>query len=768
MKISPAPVLDASSKISHGGFGSIFVDPRDKNTCIKIFNTPLSGESAETLLSLTAIRSWARPSDAELLTSRFAWPIDVFGENGLIHGYSMPLAPQTCYFDLTVVRKETRQPLQLKYLFDGPYWQSAAIRSTKPEASVQDRIEMAIDAVDSVNALHSYGLSYGDVSGNNIVARLADEPGVFFFDVDSIAPTELRSQSPLRSPGWETPEDLGPQEIDRSRLAILIVRLLSEDLNAWPDRDSPSLLEPSSAKVLAKNLGHCYEKGDSRSFQQLTSTLRSLRSSDRSRRAVDAARRSGFARRVVLEAGGARTNDMTQLRATAEEQVQIERALEETRGFERRRMERRLNVVNSSFRLDVLPITATLTPLRTLEELRELIFEACFDEIGLQFSTRGLGALENSSIASRAIERALIEVGPENLVVQPGQGEASLSFQWPGSALVNTAELTISIGQDRQRHLLSRSDEGSLFRQVLRVPKGGRGRASLTLCAQSPSGTRVQSPLSMETEFRIPPNPTPVSPRPTPQSRPSRVVVPPSAYHLVDLEAEERERLAALAYRRRRKRKQLLLAGTSTLVLAGTAATFLLWGRETPESPQATIGIDDSIAGIIARDSVLYIETTTLGIVADEAMLYISSNGVKWVWVEKVALQETLTTVDLSNLPANFYKIEFLSSGEFLSPGYVVSDLYEGLSEVPGLILDENSVRAEWVRANPAPSGQIEKFNYRFSRTSKPELIERVYETTIDATPSIYLPAGETGFKLEIQVVYSDDRTGPWIVVGRT
>lgn len=765
MKISPVPEVNLNSKISSGGFGSVFGDPTNKHNCIKIFNSPLSGESAETLVNLTAIRSWARPSDVELLTSRFAWPIDVFGENGLVHGYSMPLAPQSCYFDLTVVRKETRQPLQLKYLFDGPYWASAAVRSAKPEASVKDRIEIAIDAVDSVNVLHSYGLSYGDVSGNNIVARLGEKPGVFFFDVDSIAPIDSRAKSPLRSPGWETPEDLSPQEIDRSRLAILIVRLLSEDLNAWPDEDLPSLLEPTSAKSLADKLRRGYEKGDSRSFQQINSLLRSLRSADRVRKAAEDARRSGFARRVILEVAGSRTKDMLQLREAAVDHLQKERAIEEARGFERRRMEKRFKSSSNSFRLDILPVTANLRPLRTVDELRELIFEACFDEIGVQFSARGLGTLENSSLACRAVERALIEVGPEKVVVDPGQGEATLSFQWPNSDLVNSAELVISIGKDRTRNILNRPSDGQNFRQVLRVPNGARGRATLTLCAQSPFGTRVSSPLSVETEFRIPPKPVPISPGPSLQSRSPRGGVPQSSFLLVDLEAEERERQVAAAYRRRQKRKRLVFAAVSALLLSVVGVAYISGAFDSLMQSEEIDALAEQAAGVTVKNSILAIETASLGIQADQATLSSSSDGVQWTPIDKVTLSDTVTLVDLSNSPSNFYQVEFLSSGAVLAPSYVVSEIYEGLSEVPRLIIDGNSIRLEWVRADPSPSGVITYFRYRYSSTGQTWGEGTMWRASKDSTRSILRqPSGES-FKFELQVVYSDDRTGQWIVV---
>jgi hypothetical protein len=144
---------------------------------------------------------------------------------------------------------------------------------------LQDRVEIAIDCCDSLGVLHRYGLSYGDISGNNVVARLDNPRGVFFFDVDSISPVDLRARAPLKSPGWETPDGLGPIEIDRSRTALLIVRLLSEDLNALPGHDLSGLLGGVRGRELSDLLRVCHETGSEQHFLGLRECLRNLPSS---------------------------------------------------------------------------------------------------------------------------------------------------------------------------------------------------------------------------------------------------------------------------------------------------------------------------------------------------------------------------------------------------------------------------------------------------------------------------------------------------------
>ena len=100
----PLPSLGRDSLIGSGGMGSVYVHPEHPELAIKMFKTPLEGAPAHRILHLVAVAQWARPSDRATLTSRFSWPIECFGEENRIHGYSMPLAdPDRCYFDLKTV-----------------------------------------------------------------------------------------------------------------------------------------------------------------------------------------------------------------------------------------------------------------------------------------------------------------------------------------------------------------------------------------------------------------------------------------------------------------------------------------------------------------------------------------------------------------------------------------------------------------------------------------------------------------------------------------
>jgi len=487
-KFGSLPPLDPSSRINSGAFGTLYQDPRNPTHCIKALKTPLAGDEGRALIRLAEVARWARPSDSAQLSTRFAWPLEIFGTNDEVHGYTMPLAPASCFFELTAAKRTRRETLQIKFLTDDSYWRSAAISSAKPSVGYQDRLEIAIDCLDSMDVLHRHGLSYGDISGNNVVARLDERPGVFFFDADSISPLELRAKNPLMSPGWETPDGLDPISIDRSRFSILVIRLLLEEPNVFPDWEAVSRLPNSGKEQFGESLVRCYFAGLEKDFLDLSRLMREAREDWRDSRAIRAAVDAGYARWLLRERSEARSPEEKRLIYLAEAQVGYETQIDEAAGLEYRKLLRRVRALNGGFSLDARPRVELLKAPATAEDLHQLVYDAMFVEITSHFSVAGLGPLESDSWMERAVQHAHLEVESTRIELSVRPGEADVSFRWPEAPFVNCARLEIEVGGRRQEHLVRRGQGSDVPLRQIKAPQGCSGQVSVCLGSESPSG----------------------------------------------------------------------------------------------------------------------------------------------------------------------------------------------------------------------------------------------------------------------------------------
>src|SRR3954451_5352756 len=94
------PALDGRDQIGEGGFGQVFA--LDDAHCVKRLGTPLADGSADENSHLAVVESWARPCELDVLTTRSAWPLQLFGSGDAVIGYMMRRAPQDAHFELRV------------------------------------------------------------------------------------------------------------------------------------------------------------------------------------------------------------------------------------------------------------------------------------------------------------------------------------------------------------------------------------------------------------------------------------------------------------------------------------------------------------------------------------------------------------------------------------------------------------------------------------------------------------------------------------------
>lgn len=593
VSVEQLPPLNRNLEMGSGRFGVLYSDPRDPLRCIKKLRNPLHGREAENLNRLVDLTRWARPSDVHHLLTRFAWPIEVFGDTREVHAFTMPKAPQSCYFDVTIVsrladrsrpgtfsetKRSRRDPLQLKFLIDDSWWQGRQISSRKPEVDIEGRIDIAIDCCDSVFVLHSHGLVYGDISANNVVARREAFPGAYFFDADSISSPEFRAAEPLVSPGWETPPGLDPLAIDRSRCALVVLRLLTEEPNARPD-DHPSKLGSNFViSSLLPILQECYQRGTESSFVELIRTLRSLRSVPHGDEMIDEALRTGYARLVLREQIHARTSSHHILIEQAKSQIVFEEQVDQAIGLEHRRLVRRSKVRVGQFKLDVSPRFELLRDLSSDSELMELIYEAQFQEIVNHLVASGLGNLEGHPSILRVVEHAHLEVDLPTPTISVQPGKAQVEVAWPNEGFANTARLRIQTGNDKQDFVVDRQRGEQKISRIVSAPRGADLRVSVIFGTRSKSGTEYFPSFGRTLNSAIPAVPAPQRPavsaspaRNMPYAQPDLDVV------IIDPDAELREQERLERERQARVRRRLLIgAGAILAVIVGVIGYFVL------------------------------------------------------------------------------------------------------------------------------------------------------------------------------------------------
>ena len=582
--IESLPLLDPQTIIGRGGFGELFPDPRDNTRCIKVLKNPLTGLSAAGIIRLVNVLKWACPSDALILTTRFAWPVEVFGTSDAVVGFTMPRSPSSTRFSLTAGRRTSEQDLQAKYLMDDGYWRSAAISSPKPAFSTGDRIEIFLDLAYSVVVLHRNGLSYGDISSNNIAIRAEETPGVFLFDADSIVPVKERAASPLLSPGWEVGDALDPLEIDRARMALFALRLFVEQPTATTTPDSLAAVEALLSSGVSHTIENAFASGGDREFDDLLKALRARRDPARARSAFDAAVDSRFAKWVIRESEHATHAADHRLVDEAANQLLVEHAIASVAGHRRRSKISRDKLSRSSFLLDLPPVISLPNPPKTEAALKELVYEAMFEEVASHLVSEGLGTLDSHSWTSRAVQRALVEGEDPQLQVTHSIGHASVRVWWPVDQFVNVAKLLISYPGGVSESELRRGDAESQMIRELTLPFGGRVKVEVTAGSVSPSNVTIWSDRSVGHEVTVAPLPSPDRPvvstlegSSTQSASVATVFDPEAERQRLLLERLERERDEEVA-RRQRRRKRSLTAASVLAVLGlggGTAWWFL-------------------------------------------------------------------------------------------------------------------------------------------------------------------------------------------------
>lgn len=580
MKSFPAALRD---QIGKGGFAVVFRDPRSPTTtCIKQFKQPVDGEAASRLRHLAEMELWARPSEISELKATFSWPLELFGDDNRILGYTMPLAPADAFITLRAAGREATRLLEISYLTVKDYFRRGAITSTAPDFSFSDRIDLSLSVCDAIMLLHRHGLVFRDISARNIAARLTTPRSAFILDADSIVDVTSAGLHPVNSPGWQVNPAHDPLQTDRAKLSMLVLRLLVEDNDARP----PLGLGPLQSRglhQLALAIGRCYEEATEESITSMIDELRRARTTESTRAAWTKATSAGWAAHVIRERLGATSEVDRRLLTMAEQHSAAERDIESADVPTQKKLLARL-MRNSRFEID-LPSGVGVGPApRTEEELIQLVFDAQFADIARHLSITGLPSLVRHPLMAHIADRAAFEADRPRVTHETKPGIATIHIEWPHSYHCNAIE--ISLGSATTEVVKRDTSRARVTREV-RLAGGGDVSVGLRTGVITPQGQVFLSRSRLvTTTIPIPPVPAPVRPASSRSNGP-RPMVDMSAATIVDLEEEarRREEEEKAAIKRRRK----IVAAVISVLVVGTAGWTIFWPDDEPENPPSTI-----------------------------------------------------------------------------------------------------------------------------------------------------------------------------------
>lgn len=772
MSLATLPSTGAS--IGSGGFGEVFLDPTDSARCIKKFARPVKGPMASRLFEIVDLPRRLRPSERTFLASRFAWPIELFGNERKLVGHRMPLAPESTTFDLIVAGRASQALLQAMYVLDASYWERTAVQSEQPPLSTDGRLLVIHDLIRALALLHRNGFAYVDLSAKNVCIANSELPRIFLLDADSVVPTNAVHEPDVRTVDWEVDETLDLVQRDWVKAAMFAWRLLLQERLPRPRPDGVADFDRRTGVSLGAAIARLHDLADGTAADELNAAIRSQIGVATQDDLIDAVREEGYAREIIAIQDLARMP--ADLLAAALEQVALETRVENASDLQRRLLTRGLRRRGDrQFTLDVLGgIQGSVAP-RSAAELERLILEARFDDVLDYFVDGELADFATHPWRERALQHALILEPEPVLNVTESEGVVSARFFWPETPLVDIARLRIWAG----RHMV---DERVIDRQARNpsvrirgigagLPQGTAVGLQVTFGVRSDDGTTVLCPTATTVSTRS-------ADRPARQQ--SRVVrtVRDSAAGFVDRGHESLIDVArpdpdAPARRRGRRLQRLAAAGVAAMLSIVTFLTFLMF----PDAPSS------------------FIDATALS----------TPEGVEVIWASRSA-EDFPSDVDGATLQRRFLGLLWLrqsavSSETAIASGQLVRVLAdaEGPIRIAATLKNGDRLRSERLeavaedqRARGAPSRMVgltqelrEGGAIRIAWPSQDagvgRIVERYQVLIVDTTGGVILRdhTGNLGFTVQranvvraplgldvrVRIIASDGSRSSWTAV---
>lgn len=480
--MQPLPPLPATP-FGQGGESLIFEHPTRQDLLIKLFTDqnhqrqPRVGADAIHIESLNDFQNGITLSHRQLLSTNFSWPIEIYGRQpGVIEGIGILRAPSDFWIDVHLsTGKSKRYFLQLGFLttdfLEKPVIKSATFKS----ASFEDRVEVALEFLYSLQVLWDLGYRFCDFKEQNFSFTLAGRPKVFIIDAESISPP---NESKIRSPEWYPPSHLAySMESDRSLACLLVWRILGKDPGIKPPSHGGSgFLSQLDARTL-RLISDGYQNGSQDIIDELIRMLNSHRSEENIRKALYWAADTQLATLVLRNIPANPTRQEAQIVADARDQRKLE---DDLMALDPRLRQLRKNqsVPLPGFIFDI-PDSVVLDAIdRDAEIIRTLALDGAFEEVAQAFRGRTLAA-PVSQVATRAIQAAIAQLGPPPVRTSSSSGrDFRVQWSWPGTDVVTGARIRLfnpdgTLAQEGYCDRATRNPSIS-FSSLANIPDGSR------------------------------------------------------------------------------------------------------------------------------------------------------------------------------------------------------------------------------------------------------------------------------------------------------
>lgn len=431
-----------------GGQSSVYEHPSQPHLLIKVFTdgqstrVPRTGPDAAHIESLNEFKNGVTLSQRQLLQSNFSWPIEVYGSRpGVIDGIGILRAPEDFWVDITYhTAKPKRRFLDCGFLTTD-FLEAPAIKSASiGPISFEDRVEIALEFLYSLQVLWDLGYRFCDYKEQNFSFTLKDRPRVFIIDAESVSPP---NESTIRSPGWFAPAHLGyTMESDRSLACLLVWRIIGKDHGLVPPTAGSKGFLDSLDRRTIDLLHEGYRDGSQAVIDALVNNLRRYRSAENVRKGFEWAVSTQLAALVLRYAPPNPARQEAQIIADARDQKVLE---DELLALPPRLRQLRKNrsVPRPGFVFDVPDAVFVGSNDREEELIRQLALDGEFEEVAQAFKDRRSGE-PVSQVATRAIQAAIAELGPPPVRTNANSGrDVRIQWSWPGTDVVTGARIRL-------------------------------------------------------------------------------------------------------------------------------------------------------------------------------------------------------------------------------------------------------------------------------------------------------------------------------------